>query len=131
MIGAAHRTVNDLNYHMAIINIFKTYILPVILYGSTIWNQNRIGYNSEIIRLFRKVTRIALRTPYDTSHRNYIPFPKRSHVLHLNSLEIHLQTHAANLASKKKIDINAEDLGAKSHYRLFKMFETKDGDSSI
>lgn len=87
MIGAARRTVNDLNYHMAIINIFKTYILPVILYGSVIWNQDRIGVNNEIVQLFKKVTRIALRTPHDTRHRNYIPFIKRCYILHLNSLE--------------------------------------------
>lgn len=57
--------------------MFNTYILPIIEYGIVLFDSANIESWSELYRLQRDVTRIALRAPTNPIKRGYIPFETR------------------------------------------------------
>lgn len=91
MIGSARRMVKGIGFHMLMINIFKTYILPIIDYGSVICNQNPSGINTQIEKAYHQATRIALNSPYDVRNENYISYDKCLEILNLPGLDLRLK----------------------------------------
>lgn len=81
MYGAAYRFAKELGNIGILMRIINIYVLPVIEYGSVIWNQNRIGHNKKLERILHMASRATLSAPFDVRHPNYINFNTRMHRL--------------------------------------------------
>lgn len=95
MTGAARRFCNDIKSPITMSKIFKIYMQPVIDYGSLIWNQNRIGINTQITLAVKRATRYALNISHFTSPSHYICFEMRCDILDIDLPDTRRRTQAA------------------------------------
>lgn len=77
MMAVASRFSRDAKNPLLAIKIFMCHVLPLLEYCFTVWNQDYIGLNESVERIFRKATKTALRTASTPLSPNYVSFPNR------------------------------------------------------
>lgn len=83
--GAIVRLLRDLHRPQLAIFLFKTYVWPIIQYGSVIWNQNYATYNHQLDRSLHAITRFALKSPFLPTSPGYLNFQQRLEALQLET----------------------------------------------
>lgn len=83
LYGAAYRFCKEIGCMGLLKKITTIYILPIVEYASMVWDQHRIGINSELENILHKMTRNALHLPYDVRSENYVDFESRMNKLQL------------------------------------------------
>lgn len=100
MIGAARRFVSGINQPLLISRIYTVYIQPIMEYGATVWNQNRLTINNMLTLAHKKVTRIALNIYYTMNPDRYIAYEKRCEILNQDGPVRRRASQAAQICIK-------------------------------
>lgn len=80
MIGASWRLSKELNNPIMMIKLYNTYIRPTIEYCSSAWITTRVLSTQKLLKIQKKITRIALRNPRPGAP-NYLTFEERLNLL--------------------------------------------------
>lgn len=86
LTGAIYRLITDIRCPSLTMQLFKSFVLPVLEYGSCIWNRNIASQSSILDTPLRNATRIALRAPKFPFQPHYVAFADRLALLQLHSL---------------------------------------------
>lgn len=98
--GMGFRFAKDILCPALLPKIVSTYVLPLIECCSSIWNQNRLGFNSKLDEFIHKATKSALGSSYRPHMEGYIEYEKRLAILHLLSLDERRKIALATLMMK-------------------------------
>lgn len=80
----AYRFTKGIKSIKIMLKIISTYYAtPIIEYCSIVWHQERITLEEQLENFLHYATRMALNTPYLTSHPNYVSFDVRMKRLNL------------------------------------------------
>lgn len=82
----ARRFVQELNAPLLIIQVAKTYILPITDYCAPVWTHHRVTDERKLEAVQKIITRIALRRPWQHNHPNYITYEDRRRRLRLMTM---------------------------------------------
>lgn len=111
----AYRLATELNMPMMTLKINQIYLKPIIVYASTVWNQDRRTINTKLEKSLHSASRTALRTPYRNDYPNYVPFEERMNTLQILTFR-DIQIIAAITLAKTLIQ-NDADLPASTYLK--------------
>lgn len=99
MTGVINRLVQDINCPALAIQLFKSFVLPVVEYCSCVWDQ-RHSSNSLLDASLRAITRLALRLPKFPYNPRYVDFETRLITLKLHTLPLRRQSQLVTVFTK-------------------------------
>lgn len=85
-VHTARRFVTEIKAPHLIIQVARTYILPVTEYCAPVWTHHRVGEENELEKIQKIYTRIALSRPQNHNHPNYINYEARRRQLRLPTM---------------------------------------------
>lgn len=132
LYGAAYRFCKEIGCMRLIQKVTSIYILPIIEYASLVWDQHRIGINSDLENVLHKMSRNALNLPYDVRNENYMDFNSRMNLINMlttkerriiSSILFVLKIQRGELQSDLIQIINASQSHNTHHTRRPNLFE--------
>lgn len=93
-VHTARRFVKEIKAPKLMMQLARTYILPVTEYCSPVWTNHRVGDENELEKIQKIYTRIALSRPQSHNHPNYINYDERRLQLRIPTMRQRRETAA-------------------------------------
>lgn len=111
LTGAIYRLVKDIRCPNLSMKLYKSFVLPILEYGSIIWDQGRAIDNLQLEKSLHMITRISLNVPLYPLHPRYLNFQTRINLLNFNNLDTRRKYQLASIFLKIiNGDLNAPSL---------------------